>query len=232
VTTGQTFHCKAVVPVDVTQLDQNGNLRWQITNLSGNAPGATGATGVSAPIGPTLGTSGLTGVTGASGARGPTFPVGASGPTSPSGQNPKSEGRFKAFRNTGEGYSISFPGGWIKSGNGPTVQFNAPLGDRFASIGTVKQPTAPTAKGLKEGLQASKGVTNPSGATRVKVGGTSAFLITYTQQSGKFTFFIRRYVFWRKGKGVTLNIGAPPKNAQVPNFQRNITRIANSFRWL
>jgi hypothetical protein len=228
VTTGQTFHCKAVVPVDVTQLDQNGNLRWQITNLSGNPPGATGA---SAPIGPTLGTSGVIGPTGTTGATvpgGPTFPTGATG-----GKGAGKEGKIKLvpFRNTQAGFVVSHPSNWTQTGSGSAVNFSAPNG-RFESLTSNKLPTMPTAAGVTNALKADKSISGESAVTKVKIGPTTALMATYTQKTGKGNYFVRRYVFWQKGTHVVLVIGSPPNSAQVPNFVRRAQDIANSFRWL
>jgi hypothetical protein len=224
VTTGQTFKCKAVIPVDVTQLDQNGNLRWQITNLSGKPPGATG---------PSFGASGLTGptgVTGVTGASGPTFPVGVSGATSAG----SAEGKltFVTLRNKAQGYSIRYPKGWAKADNGTVVTLNSPIQGRYAAINATKDPFKLTTAGLQKELNASVGLIKKGKFTQTTVAGNVAFTVTYERRSGKLRLLIRRYVFWRKKKRVTLDIGSPVASATVPNFTRNVAKIANSFSWL
>jgi hypothetical protein len=224
VKTGQTFKCKAVIPVDVTQLDQNGNIRWQITNLSGKPPGASG------PTGPGLGTSGLgaTGITGATGASGPTFPLGTSGAT---GAVEGGKVRLVSFRNRRGGYVIKRPFGWEQANAGTVVKFSAPTG-RFENIGTSSEGSAPKPSDVKKELSGQKDISEQSAVTRTKVGPISALTITYTQRFGKKPFVIRRYVYWRNGKRVTLSIGSPKENAQAPNFAKRVQDIAKSFRFL
>jgi hypothetical protein len=222
VKTGQTFKCKAVVPVDVTQLDDNGNLRWQITNLSGKPPGATGVSG------PTLGTSGLTGATGATAPTGPSFPVGASGTSSPAGD----EGiRLVQFRNRAAGYSILQVSGWRKAGTGDSVTFSALTNARSVTINKGKSGK-PTPAGLEKEVSATPNLVNKSKAKVERVGGQSAVTITYTQrQSNGAKTFVRRYIYWRSGSRVSLYISSPANTAQVPNYVKRMKRIANSFRW-
>ena len=66
---GATFQCEALIPVNVTQVDENGNMRWQITSFSGPPSGTTGATGA----------TGLAGVTPPGGATGGGAAGGATG---------------------------------------------------------------------------------------------------------------------------------------------------------
>jgi hypothetical protein len=227
VQTGQTFHCKAVVPVDVTQLDQNGNIRWQITNLSGKPPGATG------PSGPTFGGTGLTGATGTTGvtaATGPTFPPGASGATGTTSAGGETGIRLVTFRNRAAGYSILRAADWNKSGRGDSVTFSAPNG-RAATINLGKTGK-PTPAGLDKEIRTIKGVTNPSKAKSEKVGGQTAVTATYTQRPSKGKrIFVRRYVFWRGGKRASLYISSPVDKAQIPTFVSRVRQIADSFRW-
>jgi hypothetical protein len=226
VTTGQTFKCKAVVPVDVTQLDQNGNLRWQITNLSGKPPGATG------PTGPTFGTSGLsgpTGLPGATGPSGPSFPLGATGATSKGGGD---EGRLVAFRNRRAGYLIQHPVNWKKAGSGSTVKFTGPKSGRFLNVGSGSAPTEPTPAGVKKELRAQKDVSDVGEVTSVKLGQNRALTVTYTQRIASKRYSITRYIFTKKKQRVVVVIGSPEKTATVPAFAARVTRIASSFRWL
>jgi hypothetical protein len=225
VKTGQTFKCKAVIPVDVTQLDDNGNLRWQITNLSGK-PGATGVTG------PSLGATGVTAATGATGAsgltgptRGPSFPGGATGAKG-------SEKRFVTFRNTAEGYSIRYPFIWNKTGSGAAVRLIAVSPGRFANINSTEANKKMTPASLQKEMRSSQGVSDVGKASRTTIGRAQAVTITYIQRSGKFDLFMRRYVFVQNKKRVTLDIGSPKKSAQAPGFVQRAKKIANSFRWL
>lgn len=229
VKTGQTFKCKAVVPVDVTQVDNNGNLRWQITNLSGKPPGATGATGT------TLGPTGLTGATGASGASGPTFPVGASGASGATGATTGAKAELnslKSFRNRSGGYKISLPADWQKTGSGASVRFSSSLTGRSASLSSGKSPAEPTASTLAKELRANPNIVEQGKVTTVPIGGTSALTVTYTQRAGKQRIVIRRYVFWRKKRRVTVDLDSAKAIAQKPEWVERVQLISDSFRWL
>ena len=50
---GATFQCEALIPVNVTQIDENGNIRWQITSFTGPPAGTTGTTGTTGATGAT-----------------------------------------------------------------------------------------------------------------------------------------------------------------------------------
>jgi hypothetical protein len=227
VKTGQTFHCKALIPVDVTQLDDNGNLRWQITNLSGK-PGATGASGPTFGVTGPIGVTGPTGVTGASG---PSFPVGATGTTSTGATGPgKAAQPFVLFRNRGEGYSIRYPSLWKKSGSGASVVFIG-FNGRNAVVNTAKLGK-PTPAGLDKETKANKNLVTSEKARSVKIGGQLAVTVTYTQrQSNGTNVVVRHYVYWRAGKRVSLYISTGATN-QDAGFTSKIHRMASSFRWL
>src|SRR4051794_7325512 len=102
---GAQFHCTALVPVTVTQQNDNGRIRWQIASLSGQPLGA-GATGASGP-------SGASGSTTASGTGTPASPSSTSATPAGGGKY----GRFVTFTNRALGYSIRHPSLWKKVGS-------------------------------------------------------------------------------------------------------------------
>jgi hypothetical protein len=128
--------------------------------------------------------------------------------------------------------SLRVPEGWTRSGSGSNVKFSGAVAGRFAIIATSSAPKRPTIASLTKELRAAKGVTAPSGVTSTRAGRNAALTATYTQRSGKLKLLIRRYVFWRKGRRATINIGSPTKSAQVPDFVQRAQQIADSFRWL
>jgi hypothetical protein len=112
---GQTFNCTALVPVSVTQIEENGEARWQITSLTG-------------PPGEAKGSTGAAGATAATGATGPA-PV-AFGPHVP-------------YRNTEFRYQIRRPSTWTQRGSGQDVIFASPpyFVHIYASKGRLRTPS-------------------------------------------------------------------------------------------
>jgi hypothetical protein len=105
---GQTFNCTALVPVSVTQIEENGEARWQITSLTGppgEAKGSTGATGATAP-------------------------AGATGPAA------VAFGRLVPYRNTEFSYQMRRPSLWTQRGSGQDVTFSS--GGYFVHIFALK----------------------------------------------------------------------------------------------
>jgi hypothetical protein len=217
VTTGQTFKCKAVIPVDVTQVDDNGNLRWQITNLSGRPGGATGATG------PSRGTTGLPGPGAVTGTTGPAFPLGTTGTTSPA-----AGGKFKTFTNRAQGYKIDYPASFKRRGTGKDVNFGG-AGGAFIHV-YVGRWTKPRASDIKRELRTNKQIASFGSVTPQQVGGVSGFFVQITWR--KPPLKVKRYIAGRGGKRVNLDVSAPPKTAAGATFQSQAARIADSFRLL
>jgi hypothetical protein len=225
VKTGQTFRCKALVAVEVTQTDSNGDLRWQITSLSG-PPGVTTLTGPTGTTGVT-GTTGTTGVTGGAGVAAPASPLGTTGAAGSGGKS--GVGGFVTFRNRLEGYTIRMPASWKRKGTGAIVSFTG-LGGGYAGVSSAKSEQLQPAD-LEKELRADKEVVKRGKASLVRIGGATAITLTYTKSSSTGRLVIRRSAFFRGGKRVTLDIGAPEASAKSPAFVSRVNRIRDSFRW-
>jgi hypothetical protein len=208
---GAQFHCTALVPVTVTQLNDKGSIRWQITSLSGKPLGATGATGPTTAGGPT-------------GANGPT------GKAPPAAAKPAGGGRFVVFRNRSQSYAIGHPGLWQKAGTPADLSFNGPNGG-FVHIVTVKQPPQKPAQLDKE-TRSDPRFTKVSQAKSTKLGGRYALTNNFVFKAPTGRQLLYRYRGWRGGTQVTIEIGGPQQSAKSQIFNAIRTKIVRSFNWI
>jgi hypothetical protein len=223
---GGTFKCEALIPVNVTQVDENGNVRWQITSFSGPPAGTTGATGA-------------TGTTGATGATSPGGPLGgatgAGGTTGPGqGAAGKDDPRFETYTNRSQGYSIAHPLLWKRVGSGRDVNFPFADGSRFIHV--IIQPfgVLPTPSQLRTSLKQQTGVKKVLEAKRDTVKGQPVAFARYTfqAQGTRVGKVIRRYFFLRGKKRALVELGANAPLADNPPLVKKFNRTVRSFRWL
>jgi hypothetical protein len=229
---GGTFKCEALIPVNVTQVDENGNVRWQITSFSGPPAGTTGATGA-------------TGTTGATGATSPGGPLGgatgAGGTTGPGqGAAGKDDPRFETYTNRSQGYSIAHPLLWKRVGSGRDVNFPFADGSRFIHV--IIQPfgVLPTPSQLRTSLKQQTGVKKVLEAKRDTVKGQPAVKgqpvafarYTFQAQGTRVGKVIRRYFFLRGKKRALVELGANAPLADNPPLVKKFNRTVRSFRWL
>lgn len=214
---GATFKCEALIPVTVTQVDENGSIRWQITSFSGPPAGATGATGTTAPAGAT----GL-------GATGPTLTA------PPRGGAPGDETGFVTYRNRSQGYSISYIARWQKAGKGRDVRFTNPNGVLFLHVVVHDAKGLPSLTEYRKTLEAQAGVTGVQSLTRSRINGEQAIAarFSYRQPGVGTRRVIKRYILARANKRVVFEIGQAPNLVDNTPLQKRFDRMANSFRWL
>jgi hypothetical protein len=216
---GATFKCEALIPVNVTQIDDDGNIRWQITSFVGapigstGATGATGATGTTSPLGPT-GTTGL--------------------PPTPGARGKGEDNRLVTYRNRSQGYSISYVQSFSRRGSGADVSFASANGLIFLHVVTHRSEGLPTIAEARKSLRAQQGVSGIKQVRRETVAGQPAITARFTHRvpGAASRTAIRRYVFARRSKRVTVEIGQPPNLVDNKPLQRRFDRIADSFRWL
>jgi hypothetical protein len=205
---GATFQCEALIPVNVTQIDDNGNIRWQITSFIGPPSGATGATGAT-------GIAGVTGATGASGATGAA-----------------ADNQFETYTNRAEGYSISHPSLWKPLGSGADVNFPYPDGSRFIHVIIQDGKGLPKVSEMKASLGAQPNVQKVKVLKRDTVAGQPVIYAEYLFKLGKFQRqVIRRYVFAHGAKRALIEEGAYQKLANKKPLVKKFDRAVNSFRW-
>jgi hypothetical protein len=223
---GATFQCEALIPVNVTQVDDKGHVRWQITSFSGPPGGATGATGAA-------GASGATGVAGgpqgggATGAGG-----GATGPAAPGGAV-ADDSRFVRYTNRAQGYSILHPALWKVSGGGKDVLIPFPDGTRFIHV-VVGSGGLPTVAEEKKELTSQTGVNRQvKKVVKQTISGQPAIYAEYKYKAANApTQVVRRYVFARGTKRVLIEYGAVEKLANKKPLLQKIDRSVRSFRFV
>jgi uncharacterized protein DUF4333 len=218
---GATFQCEALIPVNVTQIDENGNIRWQITSFSGPPSGTTGATGA-------------TGVTGAAGVTPPGGAI-AGGTTGPTGGGAVADNpRFERYTNRSQGYSILHPILWKRIGSGRDVNFPFPNGTRFIHVIIQDGKGLPTVADVRKSLRPQPGVFRKAKkVTTDKVGGQPVIFAEYLVKLGNLKRqVIRRYVFARGDKRALIELGAHEKLANKKPLLKKFDRTIRSFRWL
>jgi hypothetical protein len=234
---GATFQCEALIPVNVTQVDDKGHVRWQITSFSGPPGGTTGATGATG----VAGASGATGVAGgpAAGGAKPNGAAGAAGgaaggATGAAGggavaDNPK----FVRYTNRSQGYSILHPVLWKMSGRGKDVLFPFPDGTRFIHI-VVGSGGLPTIPEEKKELTSQTGINRQvKKVVKQEISGQAAIFAEYKYKAPNSPLqVVRRYVFARGTKRVLIEFGAVEKLANKKPLLQKIDRSVRSFRFV
>ena len=228
---GGTFKCEALIPVNVTQVDENGKVRWQITSFSGppagttggtGPTGAAGATGATAPGGPLAGTPGAPG------------PGGTTGPRQGAGGAQKDDPRFETYTNRSQGYSIAHPILWKRVGSGRDVRFPFPNGTRYIHV--IVQPIGvlPTPSQLRTTLRQQTGVKKVLEVKRDTVKGQPVAFARYTfqGQGAPVEQVVQQYIFKRGKKRALVELGAHARLADNPPLKKKFSRAIRSFRWL
>jgi len=227
---GATFQCEALIPVNVTQVDDKGHVRWQITSFSGPPGGTTGATGVT-------GASGATGVAGgpqgggAAAGGAPGKAGGATGPAAPGG-GAADDSKFVRYTNRGQGYSILHPALWKVSGGGKDVLIPFPDGTRFIHI-VVGAGGLPTIPEEKKELTSQVGVNRQvKKVNKQTISGQPAIYAEYKYKAANAPKqVVRRYVFARGTKRVLIEYGAVEKLANKKPLLQKIDKSVRSFRF-
>jgi Domain of unknown function (DUF4333) len=219
---GATFKCEALIPVNVTQIDDDGNIRWQITSFVGAPIGSTGATGA----------------TGAAGATGTTAPIGPTGLTGP-GPTPGVRGkgrdnRLVTYRNRSQGYSIRYIANMTQSGSDRDVSFTERSGLVFLHVVIHRVRGLPTVADARKAMQQQQGASRIREVKRETIGGQPAITARFTHRAPgtRIRQEIKRYIFARGAKRAVIEIGQRPNLLDNKPLQRRLNAIANSFRWL
>jgi hypothetical protein len=218
---GATFACEALIPVTVTQINDNGKIRWQITSFIGPPNAAAGATGA-------------TGSTGATGVAGATPPGGAAAGATGAAGAVKDDPRFEKFTNRSQGYSISHPILWKQVGSGRDVNFPfPPPGSRFIHVVIQDGKGLPTTAEVRKALLSQTGVNrNVKRVSKRSVGGQPVIYAEYLFKAPNVPRqLVRRYVFARGDKRALIELGAFAKLANKKPLLKKFNRAIRSFRW-
>jgi hypothetical protein len=141
---------------------------------------------------------------------------------------------FLSFHNAKQGYTIRYPEGWARTGNGAAVTFQ----DKANIIRiTVSKGQLPTVQGAAAALARQKksdptiSVGRPAAVT---IAGAPVVKVTYTRQSApdpvtgkRLPLTIDRYVYANNGKVAVVDLGTPKGVDNVDAYRM----ISQSFRW-
>jgi hypothetical protein len=136
--------------------------------------------------------------------------VNPNGPeVSPAGDIPDNQA-YVAYRPAGTSYSVKVPEGWARTNSGSTTSFTDKL-NRIQMAST----TASSAPTVAQAQKASARLTNVKVSTVSRSAG-KAIRITYLTRSAPDTVTgktqtdaVERYVFFHKGKRITLTLSGP-----------------------
>jgi hypothetical protein len=193
-----------------------------------------GTSGARGPSGPTGGT------TGGTPGRGPTLGGGVGGAPAgnPGALNvlPRNQ-KFVTFTNRSAGYSILYPKGWNKQGQGDDLKFVH--NNDFVRI-AVKQGQVPSVADMKASLRTNPSVRlvkSPANPGRTTVDGHPSVHATVVQKSilqntpqGAIRLAIDFYRVPTSGKFATIDL-ATPDRVRAKNLDE-YNKIINSFHWL
>jgi hypothetical protein len=141
---------------------------------------------------------------------------------------------FLSFHNSKQGYTIRYPEGWARTGNGAAVAFQ----DKANIIRvTVSKGHLPTVQGAAAALARQK-TTDPTISVgkpaRATIAGAPVVKVTYTRQSApdpvtgkRLPLTIDRYVYSHNGKVAVVDLGTPKGVDNVDAYRM----ISQSFRW-
>jgi hypothetical protein len=128
---------------------------------------------------------------------------------SPAGDIPDNQA-YVAYRPAGTSYSVKVPEGWARTNSGSTTSFTDKL-NRIQMAST----TASSAPTVAQAQKASARLTNVKVSTVSRSAG-KAIRITYLTRSAPDTVTgktqtdaVERYVFFHKGKRITLTLSGP-----------------------
>jgi hypothetical protein len=142
--------------------------------------------------------------------------------------------QFLTFQNRPAGYSIKYPEGWARSGNGTNVTFQDKSNTITIQVAPGSQPTPASVTAQLKQEAASDPCLRPGTAQTATVGPNQAVKVTYTTQGQKSAvtgqrpkITIDRYVYFKAGKVATVNLANPVGVDNVDAFRM----ISESFRW-
>ena len=138
---------------------------------------------------------------------------------------------FLTFRNAAAGYSMKYPEGWARRGEGKALTFR----DKNNIVRVVVvNGTAPTTATVHGELASLKGSRVKSGPTHMTISGAPALKVTYTTVSApnavtgkRVTLIVDRYYLWHGGKRAIVDLGTPVGVDNVDAYRLMI----QSFRW-
>jgi hypothetical protein len=142
--------------------------------------------------------------------------------------------QFLTFRNRAGGYSLSYPEGWARSGNGNQVTFRQQSNTITIRVASGPQPTpASVTAELKQ--EATADPCMQAGQPQATAAGPNQVVkVTYSTQGPKSPVTgqrpkinVDRYVYFKGGKVATVDLATPVGVDNVDAYRM----ISESFRW-
>jgi hypothetical protein len=142
--------------------------------------------------------------------------------------------QFLTFRNRAGGYSLSYPEGWARSGNGNAVTFRQQSNTITVGVAPGPQPTPASVTAELKGEVATDPCLRPGRPQATTAGPNQVVKVTYTTEGQKSPvtgqrpkITVDRYVYFKGGKVATVDLATPVGVDNVDAFRM----ISESFRW-
>lgn len=141
---------------------------------------------------------------------------------------------FLAFRNSGAGYSIRYPEGWLQRGSGQNVTFQDKNNRIRIVVGNGPAFTADSVNADVAALKSGNASFQATPPTPIALPAGPAFKVSYSTESApdpvtnkRVTLAVDRYYLSKRGKRAIVDLGAPKGVDNVDAFRT----ISQSFRW-
>ncbi len=142
--------------------------------------------------------------------------------------------QFLTFKNRSGGYSISYPEGWARSGNGSDVTFLDKSNTVTIRVAPGAQPTPPSVAAELKQETTTDPCLNPGHPQTTTAGPNQVVKATYTTEGQKSPvtgqrpkITVDRYVYFKGGKVATIDLATPVGVDNVDAYRM----ISESFRW-
>ncbi len=142
--------------------------------------------------------------------------------------------QFITYKNRAGGYSISFPEGWARSGNGSEVTFRDRSNTIVIRVVPGSRPTPASVRAELEQEASSDPCLHAGSPQATTAGPNQVVKVTYTTEGQKSPvtgrrpkITVDRYVYFKGGKVATLDLGTPVGVDNVDAYRM----ISESFRW-
>jgi hypothetical protein len=141
---------------------------------------------------------------------------------------------FLSFHNPKEGYTIRYPEGWARTGNGAVVAFQDKANVIRVTVSKGQPPTVQAVAAALAQQQKTDPTISAGKPTQVTIAGAPVVKVTYTRQSApdpvtgkRLPLTIDRYVYAHNGKVAVVDLGTPKGVDNVDAYRM----ISQSFRW-
>jgi hypothetical protein len=142
--------------------------------------------------------------------------------------------QFLTYRNRSGGYSISYPEGWARSGNGGAVTFQDKSNTVTIKVAPGTRPTTSSVAAELKQEAAADPCLRPGKPQATSAGPNQVVKVTYTTEGQKSPvtgqrpkITVDRYVYFKGGKVATVDLATPVGVDNVDAYRM----ISQSFRW-